>query len=86
MITKQTVTHQLQQYLDGRLSQEDLVAWAETAMMGDEPLAETDAATLADILSKLGLSDVREFGLTWQVIRDMLDQLGFSAHVELQSV
>ena len=86
MITKQTVTHQLQQYLDGRLSQEDLVAWAETAMMGDEPLAKTDAATLADILSKLGLSDVREFGLTWQVIRDMLDQLGFNAHVELQAV
>jgi len=86
MITKQTVTHQLQQYLDGRLSQEDLVAWAETAMMGDEPLAETDAATIADIISKLGLSDVREFGLTWQVIRDMLDQLGFSAHVELQAV
>jgi len=86
MITKQTVTHQLQEYLDGRLSQEDLVAWAETAMMGDEPLAETDAATIADILSKLGLSDVREFGLTWQVIRDMLDHLGFSAHVELQAV
>lgn len=86
MITKQIVTHQLQEYLDGRLSQEDLVAWAETAMLGDEPLAETDAAAIADILSKLGLSDVREFGLTWQGIRDMLDQLGFSVHVELQAV
>lgn len=86
MITKQIVARQLQQYMDGRLSQEDLIEWAETAMMQDEPIAEPDAATIADILSKLGLADVREFGLTWQSIREMLDHLGFSARVELQAV
>jgi hypothetical protein len=41
------------------------VDWAEHGMMEDE-FDDSHLDTIRDITSRLGLADVREFGLTWE--------------------
>ena len=38
---------------------------------------------LADIVGRLGLADVKSFGLTWEDCREMFRSLGVSAKVDL---
>lgn len=64
-ITRQATANKLSDYLRGKVSQAELVEWAERAMM-DADFDEADAELLADIIGRLGLADVAEFGLRWQ--------------------
>ncbi len=57
MITRQIVADKITDYLHGKLSQAELVDWAERAMM-DADFEETDMEVLSDIISRLGLADV----------------------------
>ena len=68
MITRHDVAHKLIDHLRHRLSLNELVAWAEDVMMTGE-LDEVDLNMLRTILSRLGLADVREFGLSWEDIQ-----------------
>jgi hypothetical protein len=65
MITRQIVADKITDYLRGKLSQAELVDWAERAMMGAD-FDESDTDLLTDIVGTLGLADVPEFGLRWQ--------------------
>lgn len=47
--------------------------------------AEEDAATIAGVVSRLGVADVRAFGLTWADCEELLARLGFSARVEIST-
>jgi hypothetical protein len=81
-VTKQTVVEKLAGYLRHEISLAQLVDWAENIMLDGE-LAERDADVLATVVSRLGLADVRAFGLTWEDCEEYLRQLGYSAHVEI---
>ena len=81
-ITKQTVADKIAAYLHHGITQEQLVDWAENAMMEDE-FVEEDAATISSVVSRLGVADVRVFGLTWEDCEQLLRQLGFSARIEI---
>ena len=63
MITRDVLASQLRNYLQHRITRAALVDWAERAMM-DERFDERDLDALRDITARLGLADVREFGLT----------------------
>jgi hypothetical protein len=65
MITRQIVADKIAKYLHGKLSQAELVDWAERTMM-DADFDESDIDLLTDIVGRLGLADVAEFGLRWQ--------------------
>jgi hypothetical protein len=41
---------------------------------------------IRDILARIGLADVREFGLTWDDCYDYLHKLGYNVKVELLEV
>ncbi|MBI5376992.1 MAG: hypothetical protein HZA77_16305 [Candidatus Schekmanbacteria bacterium] len=41
---------------------------------------------IRDILARIGLADVREFGLTWDDCYDFLHKLGYNVKVELVEV
>ena len=69
---------QLRDYLQHRTTRAALVDWAEHAMM-DEDFEEEDLNTIRDITSRLGLADVREFGLTWEDFESFLSHLGYQA-------
>ena len=82
IITKQTVADKIAAYLHHDITQAQLVDWAENALMDGE-FAEDDATTIATVVSRLGVADVRAFGLTWADCEQLLGQLGFSARVEI---
>ena len=82
MITNQSVAGKLEDYLCHRLTLVELVEWAEQAMM-EEEFDETNLDTLRDIVSRLGLADVRAFGLTWEDCEAFLSRLGYRVYVEV---
>lgn len=44
-----------------------------------------DAVVLRDVVARLGVADVRAFGLTWEDCEDLLSRLGYSARVSIVS-
>ena len=79
MITRQIVADKIGDYLHGKVSQAELVDWAEGTMM-DADFDESDTDLLTDIVGRLGLADVAavtqpqarpgfQFGLRWQDLR-----------------
>lgn len=83
-ITRCVVADEIADYLYGKVTQADLVDWAERAMM-DADFEEADANLLTDIVGRLGLADVAEFGLRWQDCEEFLRRLGYRAKVTVSS-
>ena len=81
-ITKQTVADRIAAYLHHEITVAQLVDWSENALMDGE-FAERDAATLATVIARLGVADVRAFGLAWEDCEELLHKLGFSPRVEV---
>ncbi|HUZ06575.1 MAG TPA: hypothetical protein VMV89_03725 [Candidatus Paceibacterota bacterium] len=81
-ITKQTVADQIAAYLHHEMTLAQLVDWAESALMDGE-LAVRDAKVLASVIARLGVADVRAFGLAWDDCEELLHKLGFSPRVEV---
>ena len=80
MITKQLVAEKLLAYMQHQLSLPQLVAWAEDAYLdGDFP--EADALVLSEILGKIGVADVDNFGLLWSDCDEMMIKLGYKIQV-----
>ncbi|MEK6814119.1 MAG: hypothetical protein AABY65_05250 [Nitrospirota bacterium] len=82
MITRRTVAEKLSAYLRHEIALPDLVRWAETAMMEGE-FEEKDLDAIRDVVSRLGVADVRAFGLMWEDCEAMLRSLGFTVHLEI---
>jgi hypothetical protein len=81
-LTCEIVVRKLEAYLHHQLSLDDLVAWANAAMMeGDFEEEHFDA--IRDAVARLGLADVRAFGLTWEECENLLQHLGYHARVEI---
>ena len=83
-ITRQIVADKITDYLHGKVSQAELVDWAEHAMM-DADFNDADTDLLTDIVGRLGLADVGEFGLRWQDSEEFLRRLGYRAKVIVSS-
>ena len=83
MITTQAVAEKIDAYLNHRVTLPQLVDWAENAFMDGEFEAQHSAA-LTSVVSRLGVADVRAFGLTWEDCEGMLKELGFAARVSIQ--
>jgi cobyrinic acid a,c-diamide synthase len=81
-ITKQTVADQIAAYLHHEITLAQLVDWAEHALLDGE-LADRDAQTLSTVIARLGVADVRAFGLAWDDCEELLHKLGFSPRVEV---
>jgi hypothetical protein len=75
-ITKQTVADKIGAYLHYEITLAQLVDWAEQAMMDGE-LAEGDATTRSTVIARLGVADIRAFGLAWE------DAKNFSTNLAL---
>jgi hypothetical protein len=80
MVTPSLVREKLLAYLNRSLTLSELVDWAEDMMMVGE-FEEEHIETLTAILARLGVADVREFGLSWDDCYDLLKQLGYRAQV-----
>lgn len=85
MITRHDVVAKLTDYLHHRLTVNELVEWAEQAMM-EEEFDSSNFETLRDIVSRIGLADVREFGLVWEDCEGFLSRLGYRVRIEVSEV
>jgi len=81
MITKQYVAQQLLAYMSHQLSLADLVNWAEDAVMNGGFETESEG-TIRQVLGKLGLANVNNFGLLWEDCEQLMQQLGYKMKVE----
>ena len=81
-LTREMVVRKLDAYLHHQLTLDDLVAWANDAMMNSDFEAEHFDA-IRDTVARLGFADVRAFGLTWEECESLLKQLGYNARVEI---
>ncbi|MBM3858287.1 MAG: hypothetical protein FJ395_01405 [Verrucomicrobia bacterium] len=81
-ITKKTVAEKIAAYLHHEITLAQLVDWSESALMDGE-LAERDAQTLSSVIARLGVADVRAFGLAWEDCKELLHKLRFSSRVEV---
>ena len=82
MITREAVATRLRDYLQHRITRVALVEWAEHAML-DEEFDEHDLETTRDVTARLGLADVREFGLSWEDCEGYLSRLGYRTKVDV---
>lgn len=80
MITRAVIEKKLLNYLNRHITLADLVDWSEKMMMEGEFDAR-DSDLLTDIVARLGLADIREFGLSWDDCYEFLARLGYRVQV-----
>jgi len=81
IVTKQQIAVNLLNYLQHKTSLDELVVWAENSLMeGDIQDEEPDV--VRDILARLGLSDVKAFGLFWEDCNEIMKKLGYVLKID----
>ena len=83
-ITKKDVAEKILSYLKHDISIDDLVHWAENALMEGE-FEEENFEIINDIVSRIGLADVKAFGLMWEDCEKYLNMLGYNVKVDIES-
>jgi hypothetical protein len=78
----QTLADRIAAYLRHEITLAQLVSWAEDVLMDGE-LNEQDVTVLRSVVARLGVADVRAFGLTWEDCEALLRTLGYDARVEV---
>jgi hypothetical protein len=81
MITRESTANKILAFLQHKISQKELVNWAENAVSEDE-LEPKNEKLLMQILGSLGLTDVKTFGLTWKDCELFMKKLGYEIKVE----
>ncbi len=51
--------------------------------MREEEWEQGHLEEVHDVISHLGLADVRAFGLTWRDCEEMLERLGYRVNIEI---
>jgi len=85
MITRQELAQKVIDYLQHRIALAELVDWAERALMEGD-LDERDLDVLREALARLGLADVKAFGLSWEECVQLLGRLGYRIQVQVSPV
>lgn len=81
IITKQQLAVNLLNFLQHKTTLNDLVSWAEDALMEGDIQGE-DPEVVRDILARLGLADVKAFGLFWDDCNNYMQKLGYVLKID----
>ena len=81
LITSEVLTDRIRTYLQHQAPLEELVEWAENAMM-DGTFEETEDYALRDITGRLGVADVKAFRLSEDDFEQFLSQLEHTGRKE----
>jgi len=84
-VTRQNIAQKIIDYLFHRITLSELVNWAEMSMM-EADFEERHYDTLRDITSRLGLADVKAFGVTWEECESFLQQLGYRVDLKVTEI
>ncbi|MFP4642042.1 MAG: hypothetical protein ACLFPU_07690 [Dehalococcoidia bacterium] len=81
-VSKEDVGNKILDYLNRSITLEQMVDWAEN-MICEAEYNEEDFELIREILNRIGLADVKEFGLSWDECHDYLSRLGYRVKVEV---
>ena len=76
-LTREAMARKLASYLHCETSLDELVAWANAAMMEDD-FEEAYYDAIRNAVARLGLAEVQAFELTWEDCASLLKQLGYN--------
>ena len=82
LVTKDSLTKMIADYLNRRITRDELVDWAENMICHAE-FKEGEEGLIRKVLGRLGLADVKEFGLSWDDCCDYLHELGHKVAVTI---
>jgi len=85
VLTKKELASMIFKYINREIDLSSLVSWAED-ILKEADFEEIYFDLIRDIIARIGLADVREFGLTWDDCYDFLHRLGYDIRVELVEV
>ncbi|MBZ0290855.1 MAG: hypothetical protein K8I30_24730 [Anaerolineae bacterium] len=87
MITQETVVEKILLHLNGKITELELVHWAEDALLElterDDEIPNEQA--VMDALMYIGAGDSPGFPLTWEVLSGYLEQFGTKVRVLAES-
>ncbi|MDI6811765.1 MAG: hypothetical protein QMD80_08925, partial [archaeon] len=83
-VTKRDIAEKISAYLNRSITLEQMVDWAEN-MICEAEYEEKDFELIKEVLSHLGLADVKEFGLSWDDCYNYLSRLGYQVKVSIYS-
>jgi hypothetical protein len=87
MITQELLVEKIVAHLNGKLTEADLVHWAEDALVllseSDKDSPNEDA--LLEVLMYIGAGDTPGFPLSWSVLSGFLAQFGVRVHVTAEA-
>lgn len=81
-VTRKMLANKLIKYINRETDLSSLISWAEE-MTKEADFEDKHFELLRDMLARIGLADVREFGLTWDDCYDYLHKLGYDVKVEV---
>jgi hypothetical protein len=81
ILTKQQLAVNLLNYLQHKTTLNELVMWAENALMEGD-IQDEDPEVIRDILARPGLADVKAFGLFWEDCDGMMRRLGYVLRID----
>lgn len=81
IVTKQLLAVNLLNYLQHKKSLDDLVNWAEDAFM-DGKINDDDSEVIGSILARIGVADVKAFGLTLEDCDEIMRKLGYELKID----
>lgn len=83
MITQALVVQKILAFLNGELTENELVNWAEDAFVtlsgSNEDVPNENA--MIEVLTYIGAADSPGFPLTWSVLSEFLEQFGTKVRV-----
>jgi hypothetical protein len=85
VVTKKALADMLIKYINRKIDLLSFISWAED-MVREADFESGNFELIREILARIGLADVREFGLTWDDCYDYLHKLGYNVKVELLEV
>jgi hypothetical protein len=80
ILTKQDVADNLLNYLQHKTSLNDLVSLAELMVM-DASIKQGEEEIVMEVIGKIGVADVKQFGLYWDDCETMMHKLGYKFQI-----
>jgi len=82
LVTSKAVAEKLTSYLHHELNLHELVDWVEQVMMYSD-FKPKNYEAIRNVVSRIGLADVKTFGLMWEDFEQFFEQLGYSVRIEV---
>ena len=85
IITREILARMLIKYINREIDLSNLINWAED-MIAEANFEDEHFELLRDMLARIGLAGVREFGLSWDDCYEYLHKLEYDVKIEVSEV